>query len=147
MNYSLNMDLSSDLTPGSSQGGHGTGKTGNLTLTFSRQGKHREFCCDTGKIFFRHRENILTVFCYVNVIFLCTFGSPGFKRWGFVGDSWVLFLIKWLLSGAWKNGASSPSILKAKWTLGLWPVGEGREWHPLATLVHLHCIEEDPPGG
>ena len=35
------------------QGGHGTGKTGktgNLTLTFSRQGKHREFCCDTGKI-------------------------------------------------------------------------------------------------
>ena len=33
------------------QGGHGTGKTGNLTLTFSRQGKHREFCCDTGKIF------------------------------------------------------------------------------------------------
>ena len=24
------------------QGGHGTGKTGNLVLTFSRQGKHRE---------------------------------------------------------------------------------------------------------
>ena len=35
----------------SGQGGHGTGKTGNLVLTFSRQGKHREFCCDTGKIF------------------------------------------------------------------------------------------------
>ena len=34
-----------------SQGGHGTGKTGNLVLTFSRQGKHREFCFDTGKIF------------------------------------------------------------------------------------------------
>ena len=33
------------------QGGHGTGKTGNLVLTFSRQGKHREFCFDTGKIF------------------------------------------------------------------------------------------------
>ena len=33
------------------QGGHGTGKTGNLILTFSRQAKHREFCCDTGKIF------------------------------------------------------------------------------------------------
>ena len=32
-----------------SQGGHGTGKTGNLVLTFSRQGKHREFCSDTGK--------------------------------------------------------------------------------------------------
>ena len=34
-----------------SQGGHGTGKTGNLVLTFSRQGKHREFCFDTGKNF------------------------------------------------------------------------------------------------
>ena len=33
------------------RGGHGTGKTGNLVLIFSRQGKHREFCCDTGKIF------------------------------------------------------------------------------------------------
>ena len=34
------------------QGGHGTGKTGktgNLVLTFSRQGKHRELCSDTGK--------------------------------------------------------------------------------------------------
>ena len=33
-------------------GGHGTektGKTGNLVLTFSRQGKHGEFCFDTGK--------------------------------------------------------------------------------------------------
>ena len=25
------------------QGGHGTGKTGNLAVNFSRQGKHREF--------------------------------------------------------------------------------------------------------
>ena len=33
------------------QGGHGTGKTGNLVLTFSRQGKHREFRFDTGKNF------------------------------------------------------------------------------------------------
>ena len=31
------------------QGGHDTGKTGNLVLTFSRQGKHREFGSDTGK--------------------------------------------------------------------------------------------------
>ena len=31
------------------QGGHDTGKTGNLVLTFSRQGKHREFCSETGK--------------------------------------------------------------------------------------------------
>ena len=31
------------------QGGHGTGKTRNLVLTFSRQGKHREFGSDTGK--------------------------------------------------------------------------------------------------
>ena len=28
-----------------------TGKTGNLVLTFSRQGKHREFCFGTGKNF------------------------------------------------------------------------------------------------
>ena len=33
------------------QGGHGTGKTGNLILDFSRQGKHRKFSCNTGKIF------------------------------------------------------------------------------------------------
>ena len=69
------------------QGGHGTGKTGNLTLTFSRQGKTQGIFAVTQGKFLRHRENILTVFCYVNVIFLCTFGSPGFKRWGFVGDS------------------------------------------------------------
>ena len=46
-------DKSQHLSKGGShsQGGHGTGKTGNLVLTFSRQGKHREFCCNTGKIF------------------------------------------------------------------------------------------------
>ena len=37
----------------SSQGGHGTGKTGNLAVNFSRQGKHREF----SKFNFLHREN------------------------------------------------------------------------------------------
>ena len=42
---------------GQFQGGHGPGKTGNLGLTFSRQRKHREFCCNTGKVL-RHRENI-----------------------------------------------------------------------------------------
>ena len=35
------------------QGGHGTGKTGNLAVNFSRQGKHREF----SKFKFLHREN------------------------------------------------------------------------------------------
>ena len=35
------------------QGGHGTGKTGNLAVNFSRQGKHREF----SKCNFLHREN------------------------------------------------------------------------------------------
>ena len=42
--YSFGQELEQD--------GHGTGKTGktgNLVLTFSRQGKHREFCSDTGK--------------------------------------------------------------------------------------------------
>ena len=35
------------------QGGHGTWKTGNLAVNFSRQGKHREF----SKFNFLHREN------------------------------------------------------------------------------------------
>ena len=35
------------------QGGHGTEKTGNLAVNFSRQGKHREF----SKFYFLHREN------------------------------------------------------------------------------------------
>ena len=35
------------------QSGHGTGKTGNLAVNFSRQGKHREF----SKFNFLHREN------------------------------------------------------------------------------------------
>ena len=35
------------------QGGHGTGKTGNLAVNFSRQGKHREF----SKFIFLHGEN------------------------------------------------------------------------------------------
>ena len=46
--------LTKKMATKAAQGGHGTGKTGktgNLVLTFSRQGKHRELCCDTGKIF------------------------------------------------------------------------------------------------
>ena len=35
------------------QGGHGTGKTGNLAVNFYRQEKHREF----SKFIFLHREN------------------------------------------------------------------------------------------
>ena len=35
------------------QGGHGTGKTENLAVNFSRQGKHREF----SQFYFLHREN------------------------------------------------------------------------------------------
>ena len=35
------------------QGGHGTGKTGNLAVNFSRQGKHSKF----SKFNFLHREN------------------------------------------------------------------------------------------
>ena len=41
------------MTPNIDQGGHGTGKTGNLAVNFSRQGKHREF----SKFNFLHREN------------------------------------------------------------------------------------------
>ena len=51
------------------QGGHGTGKTGNLALTFSRQGKHRKFCCNKRKSL-RHRENILTVIINISNVLL-----------------------------------------------------------------------------
>ena len=49
--YTLFMHAVSLIVVGDNhmQGGHGTGKTGNLVLTFSRQGKHREFCSETGK--------------------------------------------------------------------------------------------------
>ena len=43
------------------QGGHGTG---NLILDFSRQGKHREFSCNTGKIF-----DYLFCVCYIFMYF------------------------------------------------------------------------------
>ena len=38
-----------------SQGGHGTGKTGNLAVSSSRHGKHGEF----SKFNFLHRENFV----------------------------------------------------------------------------------------
>ena len=65
----------SDVIIKSTQGGHGTGKTGktgNLTLTFSRQGKHREFCCDTGKIVEtqgKYFDCILLCECYILMYF------------------------------------------------------------------------------
>ena len=46
----------------SDQGCHGTGKTGNLEVPFSRQGKHREFAKNIKNMFFtqgiyhQHRE-------------------------------------------------------------------------------------------
>ena len=51
---SVMLEINMSMKSSQSQGGHGTGKTGktgNLVLTFSRQGKHREFCFDTGKNF------------------------------------------------------------------------------------------------
>ena len=57
------------------QGGHGTGKTGktgNLVLTFSRQGKHREFCSGTGKNLLTQGKyldcdiNIRSMFIFLN---------------------------------------------------------------------------------
>ena len=112
-----------------------TGKTQGILLW------HRENFWDTGKIFW--------LFCYVNVIFLCTFGSPGFKLWGFVGDSLSPIAHKMCVDGFCLGPGKMVHPHQASWKLsGLWGCdqwGEGREWHPLATLVHLHCIEEDPP--
>ena len=49
---------------GNKQGGHGTGKTGNLAVNFSRQGKHREF----SKINFLHRENFENLEFFENFV-------------------------------------------------------------------------------
>ena len=46
------------------QGGHGTGKTGNLAVNFSRQGKHREF----SKFNFLHRENFENLEFFENFV-------------------------------------------------------------------------------
>ena len=48
------------------QGGHGTGKTGNLVLTFSRQVKHREYCSGIGKILLTQEKYFKNEF-----VFLC----------------------------------------------------------------------------
>ena len=54
------------------QGVHGTGKTGNLAVNFSRQGKHREF----SKFNFLHRENcgntgkILKILNFLKILLL-----------------------------------------------------------------------------
>ena len=79
----------------------------------------------------RHRENILTVFCYVNVIFLCTFGSPGFKLWGFVGDSLSPIAHKMCVDGfclgpgKMVHPHQASSKLSGLWGSDQW--GEGRE--------------------
>ena len=57
------------------QGGHGTrriGKTGNFVLTFSRLGKHREFCCNAGN-FFETGGDVLIVFIIAKGMFLFTY--------------------------------------------------------------------------
>ena len=54
------------------QGGHGTGKTGNLAVNFSRQGKQREF----SKLIFLQRENgantgkILKILNFLKILLL-----------------------------------------------------------------------------
>ena len=51
----FNSAFYSDLIVMQDQGCHGTGKTGNLEVPFSRQGKHREFAKSI-KNMFLHRE-------------------------------------------------------------------------------------------
>ena len=48
--YEVHAPLQEILDPPLYQGGHSTGKTGNLVITFSRQKKHRKFRYNTGKI-------------------------------------------------------------------------------------------------
>ena len=51
------------------QDGHGTGKTGNLAVNFSRQGKHREF----SKFYCLHRENCANTENFENLEFFENF--------------------------------------------------------------------------
>ena len=53
MNDCFTLDISTSNEYNNYQGGHGTGKTGNLAVNSSRQGKHGEF----SKFNFLHREN------------------------------------------------------------------------------------------
>ena len=50
------------------QGGQDTGKTLNSVLTFSRQGKNREFCFDTGKNF--ETQGKMTVIIKIKSMFI-----------------------------------------------------------------------------
>ena len=71
--YSVNC-ISEPVMEKALQGGHSTGKTGNLAVNFSRQGKHREF----SKFYFLHREN-------------CANTGKILKIWNFS----KLLLLKW----------------------------------------------------
>ena len=51
------------------QGGHHIGKTGNLAVNFSRQGKHREF----SKFTFLHRGNCANTENFENLEFFENF--------------------------------------------------------------------------
>ena len=68
------------------QGGHGTGKTGNLAVNFSRQGKHREFSkfnfFTQGKLW-QHRENIENLEFFENFVI-----KVATMRWSFSQLTW-----------------------------------------------------------
>ena len=49
--YSCGKVFTLKLSDLQQRGDHGLGKKWKTVLTFSRQGKHREFCCNTGKVF------------------------------------------------------------------------------------------------
>ena len=101
-----------------------TGKTQGILLS------HRENCWDTGKIFWLY---FVMWMLYFDVLLAVLVSNYGVCRW--LPESYCSWDVYWwLLSGAWKNGASSPSILKAKWTLGLWPVGGGER---VTSFSHL----------
>ena len=97
------------------QGCHGTGKTGNLKVHFSRQGKHRKFAKNIKKMFL-HREfttntgKFLRVKKKKNLQFIwmklpSSFVIPGSWSVSF----WLLFhkllrgLLKWIYSGLYSS--------------------------------------------
>ena len=114
------------------QGSHGTGKTGNLVLTFSRQGKHREFCCNTGKIIETQEKYfwlylLLQKACFPSYIslFFCLplLGILSSFRWLFLILFLPVYLLFYFLSiSHWLQVSTKLiwTVLKTNWNNVIW---------------------------
>ena len=117
------------------QGGHATGKTGktgNLVLTFSRQGKHREFCCNTGKTIETQGKYfwlylLLQKACFpshiLNFFCLALLGILSSFRWLFLTLFLPVYLLSYFLSiSHWLQVSTKLiwAVLKTNWNNVIW---------------------------